>query len=196
MMKNHSIPADVQLIYRATNLAAKLHKHQRRKDGVTPYISHLQRVALHLRHTFGCGDAAALAAGILHDAIEDTTADFDEVAAATSQEVASLVACLTKDMRMPEPEREAAYDRQLWEAPWQAKLVKIADVYDNICDSILSNTPTNIGEKLRRALELAATDDRLSGAADRLRELGGPLAGQGGRTSADIRPGDSAGKAG
>jgi (p)ppGpp synthase/HD superfamily hydrolase len=172
-MTNNPIPPDTCLLYRASNLASQLHRHQLRKDGVTPYIAHLHRVAMHLRHVFGCDDPTILAAGLLHDAIEDTTADFDEIAEATTPGVASLVAALTKDMRLPEAEREAAYDQQLAAAPWQARLIKLADVYDNLCDSILSSAPVKIQDKVTRALSLADTDPRLARAANLLRILAG-----------------------
>lgn len=35
---------------------------------------------------------------------------------------------VTKDMRLPDKEREAAYDHGLAAAPWKARLVKLADV--------------------------------------------------------------------
>lgn len=166
-----SIPSSYQLVYHAVCMASKLHQHQMRKDGVTPYISHLTRVSHVLSNVFGCKDPVVIAAGILHDAIEDTTADFDEIAEGTSPEVAHLVAALTKDMRVPEHRREEEYDIQLKNAPWQARLVKLADVYDNLCDSILSGAKVEVRDKVRRAILMAEGQPELDSALEALREL-------------------------
>ena len=126
---------------------------------------------MHLSHRFGCNDPVVLAAGLLHDAIEDTTADFDEIAETVDSKVADLVAALTKDMRLPEDEREADYDRQLAAAPWQARLIKLADVYDNLTDSVLSNAGVDVRKKAQRALLLAGEEPELAVAAKALRSL-------------------------
>jgi guanosine-3',5'-bis(diphosphate) 3'-pyrophosphohydrolase len=98
---------------KAASFAARYHQNQMRKDGKTPYIAHPFRVAMTVRDVFGVDDPVALAAALLHDVIEDTTADYDDLDREFGSEVARVVASLTKDMRLPEKEREAAYDRQL-----------------------------------------------------------------------------------
>ena len=174
-MNAASLPQDVRLIHAASNLAVRLHLHQRRKDGVTPYVAHLMRVPLVLSRVFGCQDPVILAAAMLHDAIEDTTADYDEIAQATSVEVAALVAVLTKDMRMPDEQRELAYDQQLAAGPWQARLIKLADVYDNLCDSVHSGAEVEIRDKVERALKLAGDSRELHLASGILRSLANPV---------------------
>jgi len=124
-----------------------------------------------LCYKFGCNDPVVLAAGLLHDAIEDTTADFDEIAETVDPEVAVLVAALTKDMRRPENEREMDYDQRLTTAPWQAKLIKLADVYDNLCDSAISGVQANSLKTAQRALVLSAGEPNLASAAEHLRQL-------------------------
>src|SRR5687768_1806066 len=119
----------------AASFAARAHAGQLRKDGRTPYVAHPVRVALTVRHVFGIDDETALVAALLHDVIEDTKTDYDDLAEEFGRDAADAVAALTKDGRLPEPEREAAYDRQLSAASWQARLVKLADVYDNFCDT-------------------------------------------------------------
>lgn len=148
----------------AASLATRLHDHQYRHDGVTPYASHCIRVAMTVRDVFGCDDPATLAAALLHDVIEDTPGDFDEIEEATSIEVARIVAALTKNMAMREPQREIAYDQQIAAGPWQGKLIKLADVLDNLADAV-ADTPGLEGDKLdqhldrvRRALALARAD--------------------------------------
>lgn len=125
---------DFALLQDAAAFAARAHRHQLRKDGVTPYYSHVVRVAMTVMNVFGCSDRVALAAALLHDTIEDTTTDFDDIKDRFGEEVARDVAALTKNMALPEQERESAYDAQLMVASWRAKLVKLADAYDNLHD--------------------------------------------------------------
>ena len=60
--------------------------------------------------------------------------DYDDLAEWFGADVAGWVVALTKDMRLPEQEREAAYARQLVAAGWQVAACKLADIYDNLGD--------------------------------------------------------------
>src|SRR5437660_12911865 len=92
-------------LLRAVAFAARAHRGQLRKDGRTPYVSHVFRACLTTRHVFGVDDPAVLTAAVLHDAVEDTTTDFDDLAEEFGPEVAGWVALLSKDKRLPEPRR-------------------------------------------------------------------------------------------
>jgi guanosine-3',5'-bis(diphosphate) 3'-pyrophosphohydrolase len=119
----------------AVSFAARAHDGQRRKDRQTPYASHPFRVCLIVRHVFGIADPAVLAAAVLHDTIEDTPTDFDDLAERFGTDVAGWAAMLSKDMRLPEADRERAYKEALARAPWQVKMCKLGDMYDNLLDS-------------------------------------------------------------
>lgn len=134
----------------AASFAARAHRSGLRQDGETPYIAHPMRVAMTLRDLFGCEDEHAIAAALLHDVIEDTGTDFDEIEDLFGGEAARLVAALSKDPRLPEAEREPAYDEALARAGWKAHLIKIADQYDN-----LSDVDPSARKKVRRAVERA-----------------------------------------
>lgn len=121
--------------FAAAAFAARAHQHQTRKDGRTPYVSHVFRVCLVARHTFGFDDPRMLAAALLHDTIEDTATDCDDIIERFGPDVARWVAALTKDMRLPHDAREAAYTNVLAHAEWQVKALKLADLYDNLGDS-------------------------------------------------------------
>ena len=41
------------ILFAAAAFAARVHRHQLRKDGETPYVSHPYRVCLIVRHVFG-----------------------------------------------------------------------------------------------------------------------------------------------
>lgn len=159
-----------KLWQQAASFAARAHQGQLRKDRRTPYFAHPVRVALTVRHVFGVDDAVALCAALLHDTIEDTTTDYDDLIAAFGQEVADAVAALTKDARLVEKERERVYDEQLKTASWQARLVKLADTYDNFCDSTEGPQRTKAAEKARRAIACAGADPRFKQAVAALEE--------------------------
>jgi guanosine-3',5'-bis(diphosphate) 3'-pyrophosphohydrolase len=134
----------------AVAFAARAHQGKLRKDGATPYVSHVFRVCLVLRHVFGIDDRQALMAAALHDTVEDTDTDFDDLKEQFGEEVAGWVAALSKDKRLPDAQREQAYAEALARAPWQVKVCKLADVYDNVMDS-LHSTPPQRAHVLQRA---------------------------------------------
>lgn len=122
------------LVGEAISFAARAHRHQIRKDGQTPYVAHPFRACLVVRHVFGIEDPIVLAAAVLHDTIEDTTTDYDDLIAKFGVEVANCVAAMSKDTRLPEKEREAAYLNQLLSGDWRVAVCKLADGYDNLSD--------------------------------------------------------------
>jgi guanosine-3',5'-bis(diphosphate) 3'-pyrophosphohydrolase len=130
-----SMSDDLASLLAAVSFAARAHHGQMRKDGKTPYVAHVMRVALIVRHKFGLDDPEMLKAALLHDTIEDTKTDFDDVAESFSPTVASWAAALSKDKRLQEEPREKAYVATLRGAPWQVQVCKLADVYDNAVDS-------------------------------------------------------------
>lgn len=127
--------SDLQHVLRAVSFAARAHRHQFRKDGETPYVSHVFRVAAILRNLFLIADPQILTTALLHDTIEDTQSDFDDILAEFGSPVADWVALLTKDKRLEHDAREANYESQLIQAPWQVQICKLADLLDNLIDS-------------------------------------------------------------
>ena len=128
----------IRLVSEAAELAARLHNGMARKGrGGEPYINHLAEVAnLRAAATDGA-DAELVAAGWLHDTIEDTETTPAELAQKFSGRVASLVVEVTDDMTLPKSERRL---RQVVDAPHitpDARLIKIADKISNIRGRIL-----------------------------------------------------------
>jgi len=161
----HLSPEQMRMLQDAAAFAARRHEGQRRRDGRTPYASHPVRVTLTVRCLFGCGDFVALCAALLHDVIEDTGADWDLLAERFGPEVADVVAALSKDARLPEDRREPAYDAQLAAGPWQARLIKLADVYDNVSDSVNPKMREKAVGRAHRALAMVdAADPRFAAA--------------------------------
>lgn len=148
----------------AASFAARAHQHQLRKDGVTPYIAHPVRVAMTIAFVFGVDDEQVLAAALLHDTIEDTTTDYEDIVQRFGREVASYVVAMTKDMRLPESQREDAYFKQLAKGPWQGRLIKLADTYDNLASASDAASRRKQVGKAERALDITAADSRLADA--------------------------------
>lgn len=138
----------------ASAMAARKHRNQLRKDAKTPYFSHLARVAQNITAVFGCTDPVVIAAAYLHDTIEDTTTDYEDIADDFGPVVADCVAALTKNMAMPEPAREDEYHDRLRRGPWQARLVKLGDVLDNMSD-LDSYPPADRPSHARKTIERA-----------------------------------------
>jgi guanosine-3',5'-bis(diphosphate) 3'-pyrophosphohydrolase len=136
------LPA-VRLISEAADLAARRHNGMARKGrGNEPYINHLAEVANLLATATDGADAELVAAGWLHDAIEDSETTREELARSFSDRVASLVVECTDDMSLPKAERR---HRQVIDAPKKsagAKLIKIADKVSNIGARIHSDPTT------------------------------------------------------
>jgi guanosine-3',5'-bis(diphosphate) 3'-pyrophosphohydrolase len=153
----------------ASAFAAKKHRHQTRNDG-GPYVSHCFRVAMTTSLIFGFEDSEVLAAALLHDTIEDCDVDYDDILERFGRNVADYVAVMTKDMRLEETIREIAYDQQLADGPWQGRLIKLADVFDNFTD-IQEDKRNGFVEKVHRILLLTENDAELQNARGHMQKL-------------------------
>ncbi len=173
---------DVDLVMQAADFAARRHAGQRRK-GIAgePYVNHLIEVAALLAEATKGADAALVAAGPLHDTLEDTSTEYEELAAVFGPDVASLVAEVTDDKSLPKAERKR---RQVVAAPSaspRARLLKIADKTSNL-RTLVTSPPADwdvarvveyidwadkvvagcrgLNQALERAFDAAATDAR------------------------------------
>ncbi len=95
--------ADVDLLQRAYIFSARAHQGQTRLSGEA-YLNHPIEVAAIIAGLKL--DAATVAAGLLHDTIEDTTATLEEIKAMFGDEVAMLVDGMTKLSQMELQSRE------------------------------------------------------------------------------------------
>lgn len=128
-------PADNSLIYRAFEFAYRLHEGQRRASG-EPYICHPMAVAGLLRELGG--SSAMIAAGFLHDIVEDTDTTVEDLEQKFGEEVASLVEGVTKLSKFnfsSKTERQAENFRRMFLAMAQdirVIVVKLADRLHNM----------------------------------------------------------------
>lgn len=128
-------PADLDLISRAFNFGYKLHEGQCRASG-EPYINHPVAVAGLLRDLGGSG--VMVAAGFLHDVVEDTDVTAQDIEEQFGIEVRRLVEGVTKLSKFnfsSKTERQAENFRRMFLA--MAKdirviVVKLADRLHNM----------------------------------------------------------------
>jgi guanosine-3',5'-bis(diphosphate) 3'-pyrophosphohydrolase len=130
--------APLRLVSEAAELAARRHNGMARKGrGNEPYINHLAEVANLLSAATNGADAELVAAGWLHDTIEDTETTREELAQKFSERVAALVVECTDDMSLPKAERRRLQVVNASHKSPSARLIKIADKVSNVRARIL-----------------------------------------------------------
>lgn len=153
---------DLALVSRAADFAARRHATQHRKGTARePYVNHLAEVAALLAETAGKPDAALVAAGWLHDTLEDTRTDREELDRLFGSRVADLVAEVTDDKSLPKAERKR---RQVEAAPHKsagARAIKVADKTSNLRS--LTMSPPDGWERQRIADYIAWAEDVVAG---------------------------------
>src|SRR5262252_177365 len=160
-VRTYSPDADVELLRRAYVFSAFEHRDQVRRSG-EPYLIHPLAVAeflVELRL-----DAVAIAAGLLHDVVEDTLTTIERIQELFGPEVAHVVEGVTKISAIPfssTEERQAENFRKMLLAmvdDIRVILVKLADRVHNM--RTLSHLP----------------DDRRTRVAQETRDIYAPIA--------------------
>ena len=121
---------DLHLVTKAAHYAAKAHREHRRKDNVTPYINHLAEVA-HLLATADCS-ATVVAAGYLHDTIEDVDVTYEMLVDEFGSAIADLVATVTDEEGLLKAERKARQVEHAALASPETAAIKLADKISNL----------------------------------------------------------------
>lgn len=89
---------DIDLINRAYQMAEKAHKKQKRASG-EPYINHPLAVALILSELHVPSEV--IAAGLLHDTVEDTKLKIEKIQKEFGEDISKLVSGVTKLSQLP-----------------------------------------------------------------------------------------------
>lgn len=132
-------PLDLGFVMRAAQFAAERHANQRRKGrDQEPYVNHLIEVVHLLAQSTGASDGVLLAAGYLHDTVEDTDTSLDELTRVFGAEVARVVAEVTDDTALrKEARKQAQIDGIARKSP-RAQLLAIADKTANVASIVRS----------------------------------------------------------
>lgn len=85
-------------------------------------------------------------AALLHDIIEDTDTDYEDIITISSQKVAEMVAFLSADKRISKQRRDELFLNTIRDAPLSVQIIKLADIYSNllsIYQAYLRENPVN-----------------------------------------------------
>jgi (p)ppGpp synthase/HD superfamily hydrolase len=142
---------EVLLLTRAFAFAAEKHTGQKRKgENGEPYVNHLAEVAHLLAVAVEGRDANLIAAGLLHDTLEDTRTTHAELVAAFNEDIANLVGEVTDDKSLPKQERKRLQVEHAPSRTDRAKMLKLADKTSNL-RGIVASPPA--GWSVERRLE-------------------------------------------
>ncbi len=108
--ENYSL-VDREFIIQAYQYAEEAHKNQKRVSG-EPYISHCVAVAIILAELRV--QPVVVAAGLLHDTVEDTSVTLQDIRRDFGDEVASLVDGVTKLTHLPRVSRADQHDAEMF----------------------------------------------------------------------------------
>ena len=126
---------DIEFVTRAFNFANEKHKQQKRKSG-EPYINHCLSITLMLAKYQSA--PVTLAAGFLHDTMEDCGVTYAELKSLFNEDVADIVQAVTKIKNLPDvslEESSASTHRKLILAmakDIRAVIVKLCDRLHNM----------------------------------------------------------------
>jgi (p)ppGpp synthase/HD superfamily hydrolase len=139
-------------------LARRAHAGQERKGDGTPFIGHPIRVAgLLADEGF---DESVIAAALLHDVVESSELEIDDVVGQLGAEVGRLVAALTEDERIADyQERKDAHRDQVAAAGERAAAVYVADKLANVRD--MRALYAEIGERAAERFTAPTLDVRI-----------------------------------
>lgn len=132
------------MLSKAVDFATRKHLGQFRKDTTIPYIVHPLEV-LQILYSMGA-DSYLLAAGVLHDTVEDTDTAISEIEDIFGKEVARLVASNSEDKSKTWDERKQHTIESLKFADERVKMLIMADKLANLRSMVKDYK--SIGNKL------------------------------------------------
>jgi len=121
----------MNIVEKAIIFAAKAHKDQTRKSTDIPYITHPYSVGM-LLQKIKCSEEV-IAAGILHDTLEDTSATYEDLLEQFGANVAHLVLAATETNKsLPWEERKQQTIAKLKESSLEEIQIIVADKLHNL----------------------------------------------------------------
>ncbi|MFT5168236.1 MAG: (p)ppGpp synthase/HD superfamily hydrolase [Saprospiraceae bacterium] len=126
-----------ELYQKAMKFAGEKHSNQKVPGTNANYLLHISNVAMEVLTAYYSGNKFdinfAIQTAILHDTIEDTTTDYNELKTEFGEQIATAVQALTKDEKLPS-KRERMVDslNRINQLDNEVGLVKLADRIINL----------------------------------------------------------------
>ena len=142
----------------ALAFAVDKHRHHRRKDRrLSPYVHHLIDVVHLLYQTGKVREESLLVAAILHDTLEDTNTQPEEIQQQFGEDVLNYVREVTDNKSLPQQARKRLQVLTSGAKSEGARLIQLADKAANLQD-LAKRPPAGWGKERRHAYALWAKD--------------------------------------
>lgn len=130
---------EVQTLYQKA-IAFAAYKHQEKNQYLTgtklPYVVHLSNVAMEIFMAAHNTDSFNLSFGVqvalLHDTLEDTQTEYEEIKKEFGLDIADAVSALTKDYQLPEAQQTPDSLTRIKKLPEEVWAIKLADRITNL----------------------------------------------------------------
>lgn len=119
----------LELRLKAREIAKEAHAEQVRKSDGSPYIEHPKAVASILEK-YGFSDEV-IAAGLVHDVLEDSDISEAELRAELGDDVVDIVVAVSEDQSLEWEDRKQQYIENVAEGSDEVKAVSVADKIHN-----------------------------------------------------------------
>ncbi|HPJ33379.1 MAG TPA: HD domain-containing protein [Spirochaetota bacterium] len=127
---------DQEIYLRALHFAAKAHKEQKVPGMELPYVIHSVSVCMEIMAAITMEGMAnpdlAVQCALLHDTVEDTETDIQDIKILFGPDVAAGVGALTKNHELPEEQRMGDSLERIKKMPDEIAAVKLADRITNL----------------------------------------------------------------
>lgn len=135
----HSVSKDTVALTNVEQFAIVKHGNQKRRGGEM-YFHHIfevEKISQNILKKLKCDltvedEKNILMASILHDTIEDTNVDYEDIIQLTNENVANLVEKLSNDKRIPKHQREVLYLKTISDSSLDVQIIKLADILSNL----------------------------------------------------------------
>jgi (p)ppGpp synthase/HD superfamily hydrolase len=157
------------LVHRALKRAVKAHKKQDRDgDAPLPYATHPVDVLNLVRYDGAVVDEEILAAALLHDVLEETDVDEEDL----EEEFGPRVTRIVRELTRHEPDRTGLSPAEVWEIRTQvlldeieamgdeAKVIKLADRASNLRSALLTREGDALNNYIRQSHLILGHIDR------------------------------------
>ena len=128
---------EIGLFTEALEFAIEKHGPQKRKGAAEePYVKHLAAVAHAVAKATNGEDVNLVVAALLHDTIEDTKTEYEELVERFGRDVADLVREVTDDTSLEKVERKRLQVETAPAKSKRAQMIKLADKTANLRDIV------------------------------------------------------------